>query len=163
MDLFSILFNISLVLLEWIFGSYLTNKQNKKTSNISEDKQLEQIVKSLLQELDFNYTILEEGLGTMKSLTGTEYEWFRGSLQSKSYESIVNSGTLTILPPEVQTIVSFYYEKLEELNFIGNQTMPMPIGNPSENVSYQKQLLSALKEAYSEIKETLTLTLNRNE
>ena len=88
-------------------------------------------------------------------LEGTEYDWFRGSLQSKSCESIVHSGNLTVLPPEIQILVSFYYEKLEELNYIANETMPGPIGNPSENVSYQKQLLFALLETYSEIKEAL--------
>jgi len=39
--------------------------------------------------------------------------------------------------------------------------MPGPIGNPSENVSYQKQLLSALMETYSEIKEALEHALGK--
>lgn len=161
MDTVSILFSILLILLGSILGYYLNMLQNQQTSKESEGKHLEQIIKSLLQELEFNYSILEKGMSTKKSLEGTEYDWFRGSLQSKSYESIVHSGNLTVLPPEIQISVSFYYEKLEELNYIRNETMPGPIGNPSENVSYQKQLLSALMETYSEIKEALEHALGK--
>ena len=144
MDTFSILFSILLILLGSILGYYLNILQNQQTSKESEGKHLEQSIKSLLQELEFNYSILKKGMSTKKSLGGTEYDWFRGSLQSKSYESIVHSGNLTDLPPEIQISVSFYYEKLEELNYIGNETMPGPIGNPSENVSYQNNYFPPL-------------------
>ena len=157
MDPLSMLFSLSLVLLGGVLGWYLNKIQNKQTSKESESKQVKQIIQSLIQELDFNFSVLEKGMSTKKSLTGKEYEWFRGSLQSKSYESIVNSGNLTLLPPEMQTVVSFYYEKLEELNFTGNSTMPNPMGNPSISVSYQKDLVAGLKESYPEIKKALEM------
>jgi len=158
MDPFSMLFSLSLVFLGGILGYYLNQIQNKQTSKESEIKNKKQIIKSILFELEFNFSILQKGLGIKKSLSGTDYDWFTGSVQTKSYDSIVNSGALTLLDPEIQTIVSIYYEKLKELNYIGNETMPLNIGgSASQNVSYQKSLLSALIEAYPELKAHLEL------
>jgi hypothetical protein len=160
MDPLSMLFNISLVLLGGILGYYLNQIQNNQTSKESEIKEIKQIIKSLLFELEYNFSVLQKGLGTKKSLTGTDYVWFTGSFQTRSYDSIVNSGDLTLLDPEIQTSVSIYYEKINELNFIGHETMPFPIGgSASQNVNYQKTLHSALKEAYPELKEYLESSL----
>jgi len=74
MDTVSILFSILLILLGSILGYYLNMLQNQQTSKESEGKHLEQIIKSLLQELEFNYSILEKGMSTKKSLEGTEYD-----------------------------------------------------------------------------------------
>ena len=160
MDILSIILDIFLVVLGIIIGTWYQKRQEISTKKEYDFSEKENLVTSLIHELELNFESINQGLGKRKTLRGNEVDWFTSFLYVKTYDSILNSGKLTLFTPDIQSALSLIYERINDLNDYGQNAMPPPFedmydGNIKAIEYLKKALIETIPMLIEELKNEL--------
>jgi len=145
MDISSIIIDVFLVVLGIFIGSWYQKRQEISTKKEYDFSEKENLVTSLIHELELNLESIGQGLGKRNTLRGNEVDWFTSFLFVNTYESILNSGKLTIFTPDMQSALSLIYERINDLNNFSQNSMPPPFKDMYDgNIKAIESLMKAL-------------------
>ena len=136
------------VLLGVFLGYKYSIRQDREIHKEDETEKKDQVVTSIIGELFMNHQIIENMLVSLDFSTITF-----DILMTSCFQSAVNSGHFSLLSPNVQGSLNYYYHTINKFNTVITNTKSD--NDFSENLHLMKNLLEWLERSYMDTSDSL--------